>query len=207
MFPLGTVLLPGTALPLHVFEPRYRVLARHVTEGDGRFGVVLIERGSEVGGGEERVGVGTVAVIRQAEEFADGRWGLVAVGSERLKVVSWLDDDPYPRADVDVWPDEVHAGEGLDARPSASAVGEVAALMAEIARLARQLGHDVPDPSTGLGADPEVALWSSIASAPLGPADRQALLECAGAEERARKAAAMLEDQRQTLAALVAEKG
>ena len=48
MFPLGTVLLPGMALPLHLFEPRYRQLIQDVLDGDGTFGVCLIERGSEV---------------------------------------------------------------------------------------------------------------------------------------------------------------
>ncbi|MET1002223.1 MAG: LON peptidase substrate-binding domain-containing protein, partial [Acidimicrobiia bacterium] len=51
MFPLGSVLFPHALLPLHVFEPRYRVMMRHCLEGDKEFGVVLIERGSEVGGG------------------------------------------------------------------------------------------------------------------------------------------------------------
>jgi uncharacterized protein len=58
MFPLGTVLFPYALLPLQVFEPRYRVMMHHVLEGDREFGVVLIERGSEVGGGGARVGVG-----------------------------------------------------------------------------------------------------------------------------------------------------
>ena len=59
MFPLGTVLFPYGVLPLHVFEPRYRLLAEHCLAGDGCFGVVLIERGSEVGGGDTRFDVGT----------------------------------------------------------------------------------------------------------------------------------------------------
>src|SRR5439155_458702 len=61
MFPLGTVLFPFVVLPLHVFEPRYRALTRDCLAGSGEFGVVLIERGLEVGGGDERFPVGTVA--------------------------------------------------------------------------------------------------------------------------------------------------
>src|SRR5215211_6757601 len=81
MFPLGTVLLPGGVLPLHVFEPRYRQLVVDCLAddtGDPEFGVTLIERGWEVGGGDQRADVG---------------------------VVAWLPDDPYPLADVDDWPD------------------------------------------------------------------------------------------------------
>jgi uncharacterized protein len=66
MFPLGTVLFPHALLPLHVFEPRYRLMTRRVLAGDGELGVVLIERGSEVGGGDTRFGVGTVARVVRA---------------------------------------------------------------------------------------------------------------------------------------------
>ena len=52
MFPLGTVLFPHALLPLRVFEPRYREMTARVLREDGEFGVVLIERGSEVGGGD-----------------------------------------------------------------------------------------------------------------------------------------------------------
>lgn len=105
MFPLGSVLFPTMVLPLHVFEERYRALARDCLAGDREFGVVLIERGSEVGGGDVRTDVGTVARIVEAEEYPDGRFGLVAVGVRRIVVDEWLPDDPYPRADVHDWPD------------------------------------------------------------------------------------------------------
>src|SRR5687767_5279898 len=99
MFPLGTVLLPGGVLPLHIFEPRYREMIRTCLDGDGTFGVVLIERGSEVGGGDVRSDAGTLARIVEASETDDGRWGVVAVGAARIRVAAWLPDDPFPRAD------------------------------------------------------------------------------------------------------------
>src|SRR2546426_9734352 len=101
MFPLGTVLFPYAVLPLHVFEPRYRALTETCLRGDGRFGVVLIERGHEVGGGDTRFAVGTVARVVEAVELPDGRWLLGAVGARRLRVVSWMPDDPYPLALVE----------------------------------------------------------------------------------------------------------
>ena len=58
MFPLGTVLLPGGILPLHVFEDRYRELTEYCLGNQTSFGVVLIERGHEVGGGDVRASVG-----------------------------------------------------------------------------------------------------------------------------------------------------
>ena len=73
MFPLGGVLMPGGTLPLHIFEPRYQQLLIDALEGDRCFGVVLISRGSEVGGGEVRNSVGTIAHIDDYQRFDDGR--------------------------------------------------------------------------------------------------------------------------------------
>ena len=81
MFPLGCVLFPSVVLPLHVFEPRYRTLVQTCLDDDREFGVVLIERGSEVGGDDVRTDVGTVARIVEAEQLPDGRW--VAGGGRR----------------------------------------------------------------------------------------------------------------------------
>src|SRR5262249_51200285 len=106
MFPLGSVLFPTLYLPLHVFEERYRLMVHHCLDGDRRFGVVLIERGHEVGGGDVRTMVGTMAQILEAAETPDGRWAVGAVGTHRVRVHRWLDDSPYPRADVEEWPDD-----------------------------------------------------------------------------------------------------
>ena len=73
MFPLGSVVLPGVAIPLHVFEPRYRALVMTCLTEDRLFGSVLIERGSEVGGGDVRANTGTLVRLLEAEETPDGR--------------------------------------------------------------------------------------------------------------------------------------
>ena len=97
MFPLSSVLLPTMLLPLHVFEDRYRVMVDDVLRRDPpEFGVVLIERGSEVGGGDVRTTVGCTARVLDAERSPDGRWALLCVGEHRLRVREWLADDPYP---------------------------------------------------------------------------------------------------------------
>ncbi|MFM7068609.1 MAG: LON peptidase substrate-binding domain-containing protein, partial [Actinomycetes bacterium] len=144
MFPLGTPLLPGMVLPLHIFEDRYRALVHDVlAESRPRFGVVLIERGSEVGGGDVRASVGCVAEIRASEEYPDGRWGLVCVGGERFQIATWQPDAPYPIAEVTWWPEpERHAGEPTLGEGTERRVRRVAALASE-------LGH------TGLALDVE----------------------------------------------------
>ena len=86
MFPLGSVLFPHMPLSLRIFEERYVVMLSRVLQEDvSEFGVVLIERGQEVGGGEHRFGIGTVARIVQLEA-SEGFIGLVAEGERRIRV-------------------------------------------------------------------------------------------------------------------------
>jgi hypothetical protein len=114
LFPLHTVLAPGIALPLHVFEERYRVMVRHCLDASAPFGVVLIREGSEVapksGEGAELAiaGVGTFAEIREASKYSDGRWDLLVVGAGRFSVLEVdAEAEPYLVADVEPPDDEV----------------------------------------------------------------------------------------------------
>src|SRR5437899_2300812 len=110
MFPLGTVLFPHALLTLHVFEPRYRLMTERVLRADGEFGVVLIERGSEVGGGDMRFDVGTLSRVVRAQRLADGGYALATAGIRRIRVMRWLEDDPYPRAEVADFPEPAASG-------------------------------------------------------------------------------------------------
>jgi len=132
MFPLSTVLLPGEVIPLHVFEPRYRELTEDCLAGDGNFGVVLIARGSEVGGGDQRHEVGTIAHIEDSTRFDDGRFGLLARGTERLRVRAWLPDSPYPVASVET---AVTSG-----TPLASAVADTERVIRRLRAFYSELG-------------------------------------------------------------------
>jgi Lon protease-like protein len=201
MFPLGTVLVPGMVLPLHVFEPRYRQLVHDCRAGDGTFGVVLIERGSEVGGGDVRTDVGTLARIARADELPDGRWVLVAVGTRRIRVERWLPDDPYPRADVVEWPDQPELDEPVHGAEDAAAV---ATLVRRAAALCREIGEPAPPLDFELSPDPVVAGYQATAVAPLGPADRQALLAAPRMAERTALLRRMLTDQIELLQARLA---
>ncbi len=170
MFPLGRVLFPHEALPLHVFEPRYRDLVEACLAADGEFGVVLIERGSEVGGGDSRFSVGTVAKIVEAGKLPDGRYLLATVGTRRLRVRRWLPDDPYPRAEVDVLADEAPPGDGrVDLAELERELRRVCALAAELGQPAA-VGVVLSD-------DAVRASFEASAAAPLGPLDAQRLLE------------------------------
>ena len=112
LFPLHTVLAPGIALPLHIFEDRYRIMVRRCLDGSSPFGVVLIREGSEVipPGGVQQLSiaaVGTLAEIREASRYADGRFDLLAVGTSRFVVREVRTDmEPYLVAEVEPYPDQ-----------------------------------------------------------------------------------------------------
>lgn len=195
MFPLGSVLTRGQVLPLHVFEPRYRRLVGDCLEGDGTFGVVLIERGSEVGGGDVRSDLGTLATIVDARALPDGRWAVVAVGGERIRITRWGDDNPYPCAEVTPWPDE-EPGEGLPA-----AVAAAADRLRAVLALAAEMGVDDLRLDLELDADPRRAADQLVAASPVGPLDRQQLLACAGPDERMAVLAELLDGALEVLRA------
>jgi len=180
MFPLGTVLFPSAYLPLHVFEPRYRELVRTCLDGDGTFGVTLIERGSEVGGGDVRTMVGTRARIVEAAELPDGRWALGTVGVERLRVLGWLDDDPFPRADVEAWPDEAAPPDAGLADQAETVVGRLRRVLAHHA----ELGDRAAPATLAFSDDLGLRSFQASAVAPLGPIDHQALLAAPSATVR-----------------------
>ncbi len=178
MFPLGTVLLPHRVLPLHIFEPRYRALIRDVLARDQEFGVVLISRGHEVGGGEQRTTQGCVARVLQAQELDDGRWLAVTVGTDRIRVRRWLPDAPYPRAEVEL----------LDHDHGELSVSDVRRRVE--ARLRRVLALQAEAGQPGVAADfeleedPRVACWQVAVVAPLTPFDAQQLLETDRCDDR-----------------------
>ena len=178
LFPLGTVLFPGTALPLHVFEPRYRALMDDLTGGElgtplitPEFGIALIERGHEVGGGDQRSRVGTVARLADAQQLDDGRWMALAGGVGRFRVASFLPDDPYPMAMVEDLVDEPWG-----ATPGA-ALADAEAEVRRALALAVELEDGTGPVTFDLDEDPATAAWQLCGLAPLGDLDRQRLLE------------------------------
>ena len=109
LFPLRTVLCPGIALPLHVFEPRYRLLTERCVEGESPFGIVLIREGREAGPGKVSLaGIGTMAEIREATRRPDGRYDLLVVGTGRFAIEEVdAEREPYLLGRVVVLDDDV----------------------------------------------------------------------------------------------------
>jgi Lon protease-like protein len=109
LFPLDVVLFPGTVLPLHIFEPRYRQLLADCLAGDRRFG--LVPPGS--GGGAPPTGVvGSIALIRAAQPLPEGRSNIVVGGEGRFMLRRYLaEDTPYAVGLVDPFEDDVAEAE------------------------------------------------------------------------------------------------
>ncbi len=170
MFPLGSVLFPHMPVLLRVFEDRYLIMLSRILKTEpSEFGIVLIERGQEVGGGEHRFGVGTIAQIAQLET-TDDAVGLVAQGGARIEVVEWLADDPYPRATIReldelVWDADL---EPLRLRAEQT----VRRALARASEFTDQAWSSTVE----LSDEPVACSWQLAAIAPLSELDQVALL-------------------------------
>lgn len=124
LFPLGTILFPGATINLHIFEERYRMMIGRCLEEQIPFGIVLIRQGEEVL--EGRIGVrsaepylvGTMAVINSHLRLDDGRFLITAIGQERFRIQTLIQESPYLIASVTPLPEE-------DGKDSAAAAGEL----------------------------------------------------------------------------------
>ena len=176
MFPLQSALLPGDTLPLRIFEPRYAALVRDcLSDVDPTFGVVLISRGWEVGGGDTRSDVGVLARIIDHVDFGSGQYEVLAIAGERIRVQQWLPDDPYPRAEVLPWPDE--PGPPVGPEEIGVVVDRILALYQRVAQargMALQAGVLAVPPD--VAADPARHLYALAERVPMGQADRYDVL-------------------------------
>jgi Lon protease-like protein len=170
MFPLSSVLFPYMPLRLRVFEERYLImLAELLRREDARFGVVLIERGREVGGGEQCFSVGTIAEITQLGA-QEGFVGLGAQGSQRFEVTQWLDDAPHPRAEICEIAD-LEWDDGLWQIRK-----ETEQLVRRTLAIASEFAENVWPSDIELSDNPVAAAWQLAAISPLNPLDQLALL-------------------------------
>jgi len=177
MFPLASVLFPAMPTALRIFEERYMVMLSRVLQRDtAEFGIVLIERGSEAGGGEKRFDIATVARITQLEADA-GAVGLVAWGERRVEVTRWLDDNPHPQAEVREVPELGWSDDLQPLRDEAEQV--VRRTLAKASEFREQRWS----PEVELSDDPVQAAWQLAGIAPLGPMDQLRLLQATTAEE------------------------
>ena len=175
LFPLGSVLFPGALMPLHIFEPRYRLLIRRCIDRQRPFGIVLIRRGSEVGPSAEPYAVGTEAKIVAESLLPDGRSYIVTRGERRFAVENLMPEaEPYLVAQVR-YLDETD-GEGALDRATVALEALGAYLLAVVAvtddsRGERALADDLR------GAQPRDLAYRIAGSLAVDAPQQQALLE------------------------------
>jgi Lon protease-like protein len=194
LFPLGTVLLPGATLPLHIFEPRYRQLTIDLVTGavpDREFGVVAVREGwaPDDDGIEGLHTIGCTAKLRDVNRLPDGRFDIVTRGARRFRLLDLdADSKPYLMGTVEHLPDDP---------ADDAAVGELTRILSTAARAAHRRYCTTawkagewaePEPDVEPGTLPHVLAADCLL--PIG--DRQRLLELTSPIERLRLVRALL---------------
>ena len=207
LFPLGTVLVPGLVLPLHIFEPRYRALVRTMDalpEDERIFGVIAMRSapvatdtttapdddgeggealppGEAAGGAPVLYEVGCTAQVQEITTYEDGRSDLVTVGQDRFRLLRLVPDagTPYLTADGDL----------LGEPDGESDLGHLAELVGlRFAAYRERLRVE----QSGVPTDPRVLSYLVSAAAVLELRERQGLLEAATTADRLRAEIALL---------------
>lgn len=189
MFPLGTPLLPGSVLPLYLFEPRYLELYEDIVGADRVFGVVLIERGRDSGGEDSRFDYGCVAHMVGSATHENGSISIVTVGTKRLRVIRWEAPDPYPIATVETLEDEELPESDM------GVIDEATADLVKLKALFSELGADVGVDAPELADDPRTAMYQMAQLAGLQALDLQKVLEAESTVRRAQIVRTLISDQ------------
>lgn len=195
LFPLSNVVLfPHLRVPLHLFEPCYRQLARDVLDGEKRIGMAVVkpEHAAELAGNPPLFAVGCAGTITDSQRLPDGRYNIVLVGTERFRIVEELErgpERPYRVAQVELLAD------GLDPTDSP----RIAALRSRVAELVMELVElTTPERTRGLPQgllrDLDDAPFVNALCNALGfaPAEKQGLLEAHSIPERCERLAGLL---------------
>ena len=194
LFPLGRVLYPGLALPLHIFEERYRLLVARLeagtTDEERSFGVVAIRAGHEVGTGSVSAlhEVGTTALLRRVTPYPDGRSDILTTGARRFRLLDVDRSQPYLLGEVEWLPESAGAPQDLDSLAAAAA----AQFVEYQQTLAGDDGEDADDAPPTLPDDPTVLSYLISAAMVLDLADRQRLLATPTTAERLRRLSGLL---------------
>src|SRR3972149_199403 len=102
LFSLNSVLFPGAAIPLHIFEERYKQMVKLCLKGNSPFGVLLIRSGNEVGEVAEPFEVGTTARIVRVQHLDEGRMNVVCLGEQRFRLSRKVRETPYLMGEVEL---------------------------------------------------------------------------------------------------------
>ena len=201
MFPLSSVLFPGAALPLHVFEDRYRALVHALLRiedpAERLFGTVAIREGYEVGehGVQSLHAIGCLLQLTDVESNPDGSFEIEAVARGRIRLHHLDPTGTYPEGEVDLLPEE-------EEQVSPAVVEHARGLWGEYADELAAMGGGEPVVEGTLPRDPVYLSWALASATLLTMKERQRLLEAPDAEDRLTQVARMLREELRSIRAI-----
>lgn len=189
LFPLNTVLLPHSTLPLHIFEERYKTMIGRCIDEQAPFGVVLIRSGEEVGGDAEPRETGCTARIVQVQRQPDGGMNLLVIGEQRFRIESLARSETYLQGSV-----ELLESTDADAPEVEELAPRVAALFGEHFRLVLALTGQWMR-ALDLPSEPDVLADFIGGNLELPVDQKQALLELLSVPERLSRLAVIISER------------
>ncbi|MEY4971128.1 MAG: hypothetical protein RLZZ404_54 [Actinomycetota bacterium] len=193
--------MPAMPLSLRIFEERYlKLLGDLVGQENPEFGVVLIERGQEIGGGEKRLGIGTLASVTDIGTL-DEFYGIESIGTQRFRVNAWLPDDPYPMADIDFIPDLIWDDSLTMAK------NQLETKVRNLLSFASEFGDLQYGSDTEFSEDQMQACWQLAGVLPVGPLDHLDLLQSLSAADLVLETQALVSTLDQALKAMIEQLG
>jgi Lon protease-like protein len=190
LFPLNTVLFPGMPLPLHVFEDRYKEMVQVCLDEKRPFGVVLIQSGVAEGGPvADPYEVGCVAEIAEVQELENGRLLIMAVGTERFRILSLDHRLPYLMGEVETLPFQEESLEAIE-----QFADELTPWLLEYLVFLADLGQVEFDP-TQMPDNYEELVYLASAVIQLPAEEKQAILENEKATTLLRKLIAVYREE------------
>jgi Lon protease-like protein len=190
LFPLSVVLFPGTPLPLHIFEPRYRQMLEDVKSSHSLFGISYFDLSSSL---EEKPPVGTigcVAKVSDAETLPDGRSNILVVGVIRYRIEEYIErDHPYLFVRVSYFEDEDEPSQALEDNSRS-----VAETFTRIARAVRTINDERGELPNIADTAPERLSFLVAAAMEVDIEIKQELLELRSTSERLTRLQTILQD-------------
>src|SRR4051812_40282922 len=166
LFPLGIVLLPGEMVQLHIFEERYKLMIAECLEHASEFGIVWLSD-------EELHEIGCTASVSEVlERYDDGRMDILVAGGHPFRLTRRIDDLPHPAGAVALLE--------LDPPPR-----DPPPSLAGRERYADLVEH-VTDERPAADSLEELDAFAMAGTIEFKPAQKQALLELAGEDDRLR---------------------
>ncbi len=198
LFPLNTVLFPGMALPLHIFEERYKAMIGDCIEREQPFGVVLIKSGKEAGGPAEPFDIGTTARVVKVEQLEEGRMNILTAGERRFETEEVTQRTPHLEGRIRLLEEE--PGETSD-EAMAEFREEYGEYLKNLSSLAGGWTSQAPMPR-----DPVTLSYSAAASLDIPLHVRQTLLESPTAGRRLERLLPMIKRGNKVLEQAVAKR-